>query len=586
MVTANTAAITADAADAAASAADTDAPVAAEAAAVGVDALRERLQQALNNIRTLSQQQKIAIAVVFALIIALVVGASLWNKEPDTAVLFADFDSHDGGEIIAALQAQNVPYSMSKDGRAIMVPTAAVHETRLRLAAQGLPKGGIIGFELMDSQKLGVSQFNEQVNYQRALEGELARTIQSLNSVLSARVHLAIPKQTAFLRDSEKPSASVMVQLRPGRFLDANQLAGIVHLISSSVPKMSESAVNIIDQNGDLLTRKDDTRERTELDPAQLRYVEEIETGLNRRIETILSPMFGKNNFRAQVVADIDFNQVEQTAETYKPNPAPEQAIRSQQTAETQTRDQGPQGVPGALTNQPPVPATAPITVPPVPPQGPGQPPLTTSRTAILNYEVDRTIQHVKQSIGQIRRLSIAVVVNHRVVQLPDSEPQTLPISDEEIARITNLVSGAVGYNPTRGDTIAVASSPFAESTTPAVPFWKDPQILELGKDGVPYMWVFIILIFVYFTIIRPLMRVIAPPPVKEEHAAASEDTDTDAAAAYDEDGVSVELSEEAQIDSYEARLAHARELARSNPKHVADLLKEWMGTNEEGGRK
>jgi flagellar M-ring protein FliF len=582
MVTANTAAITADAA---ARAADTAAPGAAGAAAAGANALRERLQQALNNIKTLDQRQKIAIAVVVALIIALVVGASLWNKAPDTAVLFADFDSHDGGEIIAALQAQNVPYSMSKDGRAIMVPAAAVHETRLRLAAQGLPKGGIVGFELMDTQKLGVSQFSEQVNYQRALEGELARTIQSLSSVVNARVHLAIPKQTAFLRDNEKPSASVMVQLRPGRFLDANQIAGIVHLISSSVPKMSESGVNIIDQNGDLLTRKDDNRERTELDPAQLRYVEEIETGLNRRIENILSPMFGKNNFRAQVVADIDFNQVEQTAETYKPNPSPEQAIRSQQTAETQTRDQGPQGVPGALTNQPPVPATAPITVPSVPPQGTtGQPPLTTSRTAILNYEVDRTIQHVKQSLGQIRRLSIAVVVNHRVVQLPGAEAQTLPISDEEIARVTNLVGGAVGYSPTRGDTIAVASSPFAEATTtPEVPFWKDPQLIELGKDGVPYMWVFIILIFVYFAIIRPLMRVIASPLVKEESGAEHQGT---AAAAYDEDGVSVELSEEAQGNSYEARLARARELAQSNPKHVADLLKEWMGASDEGGRK
>jgi flagellar M-ring protein FliF len=547
--------------------------------ATPANAMRARLRQALDNIKALDQRQKIAAGAMLALAIALIVGIMLWNRPADTAVLFADFDSHDGGEIIAALQAQNVPYRMSEDGRAIMVPSAVVHETRLRLAAQGLPKGGIVGFELMDTQKLGVSQFNEQVNYQRALEGELARTIQSLSSVMSARVHLAMPKQTAFLRDNEKPTASVMVRLRPGRFLDANQIAGIVHLVSSSVPKMSESGVNIVDQNGDLLTRKDDTRDRTELDPTQLRYVEEIETSLNRRIENILTPMFGKHNFRAQVVADIDFNQVEQTAETYKPNPAPEQAIRSQQTVETQTRDQGPQGVPGALTNQPPVPATAPITTPPVPPRGVnGQMPLTTNRTAVLNYELDHTIQHVKQSLGQIRRLSVAVVVNHRLVQLPGGDPQSLPISDEEIARITSLVGGAVGYNPARGDTINVASSPFAEpSAEPEVPLWKDPQILEIGKSSVPYLLILVVVLFAYFAIVRPLIRVVAPP--SREEAAAGADDDGD-------EGVVVELSGDAAEGSYEMRLAHARELARADPKHVADLIKDWMGASEEGGRK
>ncbi|MDR2689271.1 MAG: flagellar M-ring protein FliF [Azoarcus sp.] len=562
-------------------------PNALDAAPENSNALRARLQQLISNARALTQPQKIAAAAMLALAIAFIAGIVLWNRDPGTAVLFADFDSHDGGEIISALQAQNVPYSMSKDGRAILVPKAMVHETRLRLAAQGLPKGGIVGFELMDNQKLGMSQFNEQVNYQRALEGELARTIQSLSSVAGARVHLAIPKQTAFLRDNEKPTASVMVQLRPGRFLDANQVAGIVHLVSSSVPKMNESGVSIIDQHGELLTRSPDDKNRSELDPAQLRYIEEVETALNRRIDNILTPIFGRDNFRAQVAVDIDFNQVEQTAETYKPNPSPDQAIRSQQTIEQQTRDQGPQGVPGALTNQPPVPAIAPITVPPVPATGPGGQPLTNSRSAVLNYELDHTIQHVKQSIGQTKRLTIAVVINHRNLQIPGGEPQTLPISDDEITRITGLVRDAVGYNPARGDTISVTSSPFAESTLkPQYPLWKDPEVLALGKESLPYIMTFIAILLAYFAIIRPLLRVLMPPPPPRTDGKAGE-TEREMEPGDGYDDAIVELTAEAtEEDSYEKRVERARELARSNPKHVSELLKEWMGLNEEGGRK
>jgi flagellar M-ring protein FliF len=548
--------------------------------------LRGRLQQAGDNIKALSQQQKIAAVAALALAVALIVGAMLWNRPPTQAVLFTDFGEQDGGEILTALQQQNVPYSISDDGRAILVSPTVVHETRLRLAAAGLPKGGLVGFEIMDNQKLGVSQFNEQVTYQRALEGELARTIQSIASVVSARVHLAMPKQTAFLRDDQKPTASIMLQLRPGRVLDRNQVAGIVHLVASSVPKMLDSGVSVIDQNGELLTRgEDDPVQKSGLDPAQLRYREEIESGLNRRVENLLTPMFGKDNFRAQVTADIDFNQVEQTAETYRPNPAPEQSIRSQQTTEQQTRDQGPQGVPGALTNQPPVPATAPITTPPVPPQsGPnGLQALTSTRSATLNYELDRTIQHVKQSLGQIKRLSAAVVINHRNVQLPSGEPQTLPLDDDEIARITNLVREAIGYNAARGDTINVTSSPFAESTAPPVlPLWKDPEMIEMGKESSKYLLIFIAVLFAYFAIIRPLLRTVAPPPPVEEPSLTKEGED---GADEGEDGVDVELSAAAQADSYESRLERAREMARSDPKGVAELLKQWMGV-EEGGRK
>ena len=286
--------------------------------------------QVLENIRNLSQRQKIAAGAALAFAIALVVGVILWSRQPDYAVLFSNLAEKDGGAVVASLQQQNVPYKFSDNGNAILVPTNQVHDLRLRMAAQGIPKGGLVGFELMENQKLGISQFHEQVNFQRALEGELSRTISAIASVAGARVHLAIPKQTAFLRDEQKPTASVMVNLHTGRALDPTQLAGIVHLISSSVPQLTNDNVSVIDQNGNLLTKKPDPlRANGALDASQILYTRELEEGFIERVNAILTPLFGKGNFRAQVSADVDFNVTEQTAETYRPNPSPEQAIRN-----------------------------------------------------------------------------------------------------------------------------------------------------------------------------------------------------------------------------------------------------------------
>ncbi len=541
-----------------------------------------RLQQALHNINALSQRQKLAAAAAIALAVALVVGALLWSRAPDYAVLFSNLDERDGGQIIAALQQQNVPFRMSPTGNAILVPQAQVHETRLRLAAEGLPKGGLVGFELMDGQKLGISQFNEQVNYQRALEGELSRTVQAIASVANARVHLAMPKQTAFLRDDQKPTASVMVGLRPGRVLDANQVAGIVHLVSSSVPRMTAAGVSIVNQNGELLTSKSDPLLRAGLDPTQLDYVKALEEGFIQRIENILVPIVGKENFRAQVAADIDFNQVEQTDETFKPNPSPDQAIRSQQTNEVINPGPGAQGVPGALTNQPPVPATAPITAPGAAPGqgGNAQGVNSSNRSAVLNYEVDRRIQHLKQAIGQIRRLSVAVVLNNRSLTGADGTVQSVPLSDDEIARISNLVREAVGYNATRGDTINVANSSFAaEAVEPPPPLWKDPEMIALGKEGLGWLLALMAVLFAYFGVIRPLMRSVVPPKEKTEAAEPGVEGEE---GEEGEEGARVTLSAQATGDTYEARLERARQHARADPKLVAELLKNWLGVNEE----
>ncbi|AVZ79607.1 flagellar basal body M-ring protein FliF [Zoogloeaceae bacteirum Par-f-2] len=543
--------------------------------AAAAPAPRSRLQQIIDNIRALDQKQKLAGAAALALAIALVVGVLLWQREPAYAVLFSNFDERDGGAIVTALQQQNVPYRLSPTGNAILVPAERVHDVRLRLAAEGLPKGGLVGFEVMETQKLGISQFHEQVNYQRALEGELSRTIQSIASVASARVHLAIPKQTAFLRDNQKPTASVMINLRPGRVLDETQIAGIVHLVASSVPRMAQSDVSIIDQTGTLLTRKPNALDRPGLEPKQLDYVAEVEAAYIRRIENILLPILGKGNFSAQVTADIDFNQVEQTAETYKPNPSPDQAIRSQQINESRNADAGPQGVPGALTNQPPVPATAPITTPPVGNDGANAAAINSTRSAVTNYELDRTIQHVRQAMGQVKRLSVAVVLNNRTRTNQAGETESVPFTEQEIAQITSLVREAMGYNQERGDSLNVVGSAFAEpEAAPEVPLWKDPDVLELAKEAAGYLLILLVVLFVYLAIIRPLLRTVAPPPAQEEE---NEDMEED------EEDVEVSLSAAAAVDSYETRLARARELASQDPKIVAALIKEWMGVSEEG---
>ncbi|HWV04506.1 flagellar basal-body MS-ring/collar protein FliF, partial [Ralstonia sp.] len=297
-----------------------------------------------------------------AALVAVIAAAMLWSRAPDYRVLYSNVSDSDGGAIIAALQQMNVPYRFAEGGTAIMVPETSVHEARLKLASQGLPKGGQAGFELMENQKFGTSQFAEQVNYQRALEGELARTIQAMQEVQSARVHLAMTKPSVFVREQAKPSASVLLKLYPGRMLDRSQVQAIGHLVSSSVPNLPLANVTVVDQSGRLLSSSfQDTA--SGLDPTQLSYVRDVEQGYIKRIEAILGPVVGEDNVRAQVTADVDLDNTEQMAETYRPNQDPANAaVRSTHTAEaTQNKADAQGGVPGALSNQPP---TAPRMLP------------------------------------------------------------------------------------------------------------------------------------------------------------------------------------------------------------------------------
>ena len=564
----------------------------------------ERLREAFNR---LSNQQKLIFMVGVAALVAIVVGAILWSRQPDWKVLFSNLTEKDGGAIVAILEQQNIPHHYSDNG-ALMVPAQRVHEVRLKLASQGLPRGGMVGFELMENQKFGISQFAEQVNYQRGLEGELSRTIQSIGAVQSARVHLAIPKPSVFVRDEQKPTASVLLNLYPGRSLDGGQIAGIAHLVSSSVPQLPAANVTIIDQSGALLSQLKSKLTEAGLDPAQIKYVREVEDSIIKRIEEILQPVLGSENYKVQVAADIDFSQTEQTAESYRPNSTPEStSIRSQQNNETASVNQSAGGVPGALSNQPPVPATAPLTQPAVgaapgqparpstapPPPPPGKldaaginsplnalgQPVSTAKNTTINYEVDKTIRHTRQAMGAVRRLSAAVVINHRKDVGKDGKAIFKALPDAELKQINDLVREAMGFSKERGDTLSIANSPFtvSEKTVAELPIWKDPENIAFAKDILKYLLLAGLVALIYLKVIQPSLKTMFPPPAEAGPAGAAGEV---AGAAGHVAITGEEGEEEVQIDHYAAKVQKARDLSHTDPKAVANIIKEWMGTN------
>lgn len=528
----------------------------------------------------LPPQRKLGLMVALAAVIALVVGSVMWAQAPDYRVLYGNLSDSDGGAVLEALQQQNIPYKTGPGG-AIMVPSAMLYDARLKLAAEGLPKGGAVGFELMDTQKFGMTQFQENVNYQRALEGELTRTISTISAVQGARVHLAIPKRTVFVREEQKPSASVLLSLHPGRSLDKAQVAGIVHLVASSVPEMPPANVTVIDQNGNMLTSGANAAVHTGLDSSQLEYLRQVEQDYVRRIEGIISPITGASNVRAQVTADLDFSMTEQTAETYRPNPGPEQSsIRSQQTSESYAEGgQNAAGVPGALSNQPPGAATAPITAAGRPAGGaqatttaaPASTPLHKESTT--NYELDKTISHTKLPVGSIKRLSVAVVVNNKAVKDKRGKLSYQALGKDEMTQIQNLVKEAMGYSEARGDTLNVVNAPFdlAESQEASpLPLWQDPALQSLAKDVFKYLVIAGVLLFLVLGVLRPMMR--------ELVMAGSAMRRAPAAAGPAEGGeVSDVVTLGRRTHSYEEDLKLVKDMAKQDPKIVANVVKDWV---------
>lgn len=534
--------------------------------------------------------RRIFLSLGIAAAIAIMAGIWMWSQKPDYRVLFSNFNDRDGGAIVAVLQQMNVPYKYSDGGGAIMVPADQVNDLRLKLAAQDLPKGGNVGFELMENQKLGTSQFLEQVNFQRALEGELAQTIQAISAVQAARVHLALPKASVFVREQQKPTASVLLNLEPGRALDPAQVSAIVHLLASSVPDLLPTNVTIVDQNGNLLSDSANKQGNDGLDPAQLKYVQSMQQSIASRIEAIITPIVGANNVHAEVTADVDFSHSEQAAETYKPNPTPDTAsVRSKQSSQTLNDSNSPGGIPGALSNQPPAPASAPINAP-VAANGtannnaasgtpPAAPPTVVHKDDTTNYEVDKTIRYSQQPMGGLKRLSVAVVVNYKEVTGKDGKVKNLALTSVEKTQISDLAKEAMGYEQTRGDTLNIVNSPFAVTPEiiPQIPWWKQPQNIEMAKTAGRYLLAFIALLYVYKKFVRPMFDKLMAPT---HHHAPGEPMIDD-----DDDGSEVHLSHQEDGGNNDAKyhnnLEKVKQMAKDNPKVVANVIKTWVNGNE-----
>ena len=513
-----------------------------------------------------------------AALAAVVVVIGLWSSQGDYRVLFANLPDKEGGAVVAQLATMQVPYKFAEGGTAILIPAEKVNEVRLKLAAAGLPKSSVIGFELMDNAKFGQTQTQERVNLQRALEGELTRTISSIDAVESARVHLALPNQNGFFREQQKPSASVVLMLRGGRVLDRSQLAGIVHLVASSVPELQTKDVSVLDQTGALLTENSDHTDQG-LDATQLQYVNQMESGYTKRINELLEPVVGAQNLRASVTADIDFSQSEATSEQFKPNQdAKDATVRSQQMSDAGGNAGAvPSGVPGAATNQPPVPATAPINGASAPLQAAqgGTSGANGHRETVTNYEVDRTVRVTRNATGLVRHLNAAVVVNQKVTTDAKGKTTSTPLTQDEMDKLTALVQEAIGFNKDRGDSVKVINAPFRVDAAPKeeeLPLWKQQWLLDLLRAGGVPAGLTLVALAVLFGLVRPaVMAALAPP--------ASEDKQHQLNAVVDD---VQELPMDALPELLEApqmarKLESARQLAKDNPTAVANIVRDWV---------
>ena len=539
-------------------------------------------------------QPLLPLLLAAAAAVAVVVALLLWAREPEYRVLFSGLSEADGGQIIGELDKRAIPYRLSEGGNTILVPGDKMSALRLQLAEQGLPKGGSVGFELLDKQAFGVSQFAEHLNYQRGLEGELARTIESLGPVAKARVHLVMAKQSVFVRDREAARASVVLSLQPGRELGQSQASAIVHLVTSSVPELSVDAVTVVDQNGRLLSQVHG--DSTGPDGTQLDYVHEIERSYQRRIEDILTPLLGSQNVHAQVVAQVDFSTRESTAERYAPNQdANEAAVRSKQTSEhVMAGDDAGRGVPGALTNSPPnTPAPTKATAP-TPAGGAaatadtkaGKASNATQSERMINYEVDRNVEHVKSSLGTIQRLTTAVVVNYRSV-LKDGAPTTEPLSKEELENINNLVRQAMGFTESRGDALQVINSPFVteDISVAEQPWWKTPEAYNLLSSGLRYLLVAFAALTLWWMVLRPMQRRNASH--KAQMLAATTEPGTALVPASTGTSLVVAGQESAphalprKSAVYEQNMQSLQKIAAEDPRLVAMIVRGWMKKND-----
>ncbi len=546
-----------------------------------------KLQLPLAGMAALPVVRQVGLLLGLAASVALGFYVVLWSKDPAYRMLYSHLSDRDAATVTQTLQQANIKYRVDPETGALLVEGDKIHQARMALAASGFAADGELGFELLDKEQgFGTSQFMQTARYQRALEGELARTVTSLAVVRSARVHLALPRQSTFIRDKREASASVFVELLPGRSLESGQVQAIVNLVANSVPNLKREQVTVVDQQGRLLTRGE-TDPALGLTASQFEYTRKLEKEYVRRIENILGPVVGLENLRAQVAVDVDFTITEQTQELYNPD---QPAVRSEQRFEETTAGEEPaQGVPGALSNTPPAAGRAPEKAAAAAAAGGANgPPLRKRSRSTRNYELDRTISHTRRIPGAVRRLSVAVVVNHKPAPAAakgkdkkgkGGAAQRVPLTDEEIKRLTALVKDAVGFNALRGDTVNVINVPFAPppevEPLPEPPLWKQPWVLTLAKQVAAGLAVLLVI----FGVLRPVMRNLARQAEQQRAVVPAAGAEGEVLA---DDQVTLTGGEAPRLprqrQGYQANLEMAKNAVQQDPKLVAQVIKNWVG--------
>ncbi len=535
----------------------------------------EQITQSFTGMSRLPLLRQFGLLVGLAASIALGIGIVTWSQTPGYSLLYGSLTERDAAQVVEALQRSGIDYRLDDRTGGVMVPGGRLHEARMQLAGEGLPKGTGLGYEMLQEEpSLGTSRFLESARYQHALEVELGRTIGTLANVRSARVHLAIPQPSVFVRERNRPRASVLINLQPGRSLEKGQVEAVVHMVSSSVPELAAADVKVIDHKGRLLTSPGDDRDIA-LTAQQFEITRGIEQAYVRRIERILGPAVGIDGLRAEVAADLDFTMTERTQESFNPE---QSVVRSEQTLEEQSQGlAGAAGIPGALSNQPPAAAAAPET--PAAAQGPGVSgqPLNSTRRVTRNYELEKTISHTRQSPGVLRRLSVAVLIDDRAVAAEDGTVTRTPRDPEEIERLAALVREAVGFNEERGDRVNVTNVSFA----PPPEIEPAPEASLLEQD-----WVWsaarqvggvALLLVVAFGVLRPMLRSLA----EKGRAVPVLPTAAGAGAAYGavagQEGAGAVPQLRGPADNYVQAMQAAQSMVKDDPKRVAQVVKSWV---------
>jgi flagellar M-ring protein FliF len=567
----------------------------------------------LENLADMSMLRQIGLLVGLAASVAIGFAVVLWSQQPDYQPLYGSLDGMDASQVMETLSAADIKYTVEPNSGALLVQSDDLARARMRLAAAGVaPTDNSVGFEILDQEQgLGTSQFMEATRYRRGLEGELARTVSSLNNVKAARVHLAIPKSSVFVRDERKPSASVLVELYSGRGLEPSQVMAIVNLVASSVPEMDKAQVTVVDQKGNLLS---DIQEMSELTMAgkQFDYSRRMESLFTQRVHNILQPVLGSGRYKAEVSADVDFSAVESTSEMFNPD---QPALRSEQSVnEQRSSSLPPQGVPGALSNQPPGAAAAPeqaggaAAVPG--PVAPGQPLLDANGAQIIdpatglamlapypadkreqstrNFELDRSISYTKQQQGRLRRLSVAVVVDDQVkVDAASGETTRVPWSSDDLARFTRLVQDSVGFDASRGDSVSVINTPFSAELGEEmieIPFYTQPWFWDVVKQVLGVLFILVLV----FGVLRPVLNNITGGG-KGHGDGRNGDVELGEMGALggdlSEDRVSLGGPQSILLPSpsegYDAQLNAIKSLVAEDPGRVAQVVKEWINADE-----